>query len=87
MEITQFALAYAIITLLSCILCTSSFVAGILAKSIQARPDADQVMDSTSLRTVLTISRVTFYVSSGASGFLLLVGAGAALLWVAGIFR
>ena len=86
MEITQFALAYAIITLLSCLLCTSSFVAGILAKSIQARPDADQVMDAGSLRTVLTISRIAFYISSGVSGFLLTVGAGLVVLWALGVF-
>lgn len=86
MEITQIALAYAIITLLSCILCTSSFVAGVLAKSIQARPDADQVMDKTSLRVVLSISQVTFYITSGTSGFLLITGFAMTAFWILGIF-
>lgn len=81
----HYILAYAIITLLSCILCTSSFVAGVLAKSIRTRPESDQVMDRGSLQTVLAISRFTFYVSSGASAFLLLVGAGVAIFWVLGL--
>ncbi|MGB2246154.1 MAG: hypothetical protein ACPH3N_00715 [Alcanivorax sediminis] len=86
MEVTQFALGYAVITLLSCILCTSSFVAGILAKSVQSRPDSDQVMDAGSLRTVLVISKIAFYISSGVSGFLLALGAGLVVLWAFGIF-
>ena len=85
MELTYIALAYAVFTLLSCILCTSSFVAGILAKSIQARPDSEKIMAPNDLRLVLIICKITFFISSGASGFLLCLGAGIGIFYALGL--
>tara|TARA_A100000171_G_scaffold4204_2_gene3445 strand:+ start:5377 stop:5625 length:249 start_codon:yes stop_codon:yes gene_type:complete len=79
-------LGFLVVPMLFIILCTTSFVAGTLAKSIKARPDANSIMDPSSLRTVLLISRITFYVSSGASAIFLLVGFGVAVFWALGLF-
>lgn len=77
----------AILTLLFFILCTTSFVAGMLAKTIRARPDADEILDKGSLRTIIFICNIAYWISSGMSAGLLLLGATAGIFWLFGLIH